>query len=345
MSAASIRGGKSGAPRARRSSFPVAATTGGVRLGSTPRGLRACLAALGLLLSVVSAAPAQVAADVAVQVTATVQKSPPAIALHWPANAAATAFTVYRKAPGAAAWGSAIASLPGSATGHTDSAVAVGVPYEYWVSSNAGASGYVLSGIEIPLVESRGKVVLVVDASMAPALASELARLESDLAGDGWVVIRRDVSRSETVANVKALIQTEYARDPTNVRAVFLFGHVPVPYAGATAPDGHSNHYGAWPADLFYGDMDGVWTDDQNYRDTRNSRACSRSSSSRPRARRSASTISSTTTRTGPTAGTTGSPPTRLPRRRQSRGAAFCARSERAGRWRATPSRCRCSGP
>ena len=265
MSVASIRGGKSGAPRARRSSFPVAATTGGVRLGSAPRGLRACLAALGLLLSLVSAARAQVAADVAVQVTATVQKSPPAIALHWPANAAATAFTVYRKAPGAAAWGSAIASLPGSATGHTDAAVAVGVPYEYWVSSNAGASGYVLSGIEIPLVESRGKVVLVVDASMAPALASELARLESDLAGDGWVVIRRDVSRSETVANVKALIQTEYARDPTNVRAVFLFGHVPVPYAGATAPDGHSNHYGAWPADLFYGDMDGVWTDDQNF--------------------------------------------------------------------------------
>ena len=27
------------------------------------------------------------------------------------------------------------------------------------------------------------------------------------------------------------------------------------------APDAHTDHYGAWPADGFYGDVDGVWTD------------------------------------------------------------------------------------
>src|SRR5207248_1131072 len=39
------------------------------------------------------------------------------------------------------------------------------------------------------------------------------------------------------------------------------FGHVPVPYSGLLNPDGHPNHLGAWPADAYYGDMDGLWTD------------------------------------------------------------------------------------
>src|SRR5690606_8841470 len=34
-----------------------------------------------------------------------------------------------------------------------------------------------------------------------------------------------------------------------------------VPYSGDLFPDGHPNHKGAWPADVFYADMDGVWTD------------------------------------------------------------------------------------
>jgi uncharacterized repeat protein (TIGR01451 family) len=249
MSPASNRGGKRRAPFLRRSSFPAAA-----------------ILALAIVASATPAA-AQVAADVAVQVNATVQTAPPKILLHWPADASASSYQVFRKAPSSSAWGTAIATLPGSAIGYTDAAVSLGVEYEYWVSGGGG-SGYLLSGIQIPLVESRGKVVLIVDDTNAAALATELARLESDLAGDGWIVLRHDVARTETVPNVKRIIVTEWARDPANVKAVFLFGHVPVPYAGATAPDGHGNHYGAWPADLFYGDVDGVWTDDANYDST-----------------------------------------------------------------------------
>jgi len=40
-----------------------------------------------------------------------------------------------------------------------------------------------------------------------------------------------------------------------------LLGHVPVPYSGEVFPDGHQDHEGAWPADLYYGDVNGVWTD------------------------------------------------------------------------------------
>lgn len=37
---------------------------------------------------------------------------------------------------------------------------------------------------------------------------------------------------------------------------------MPVPYSGNIAPDGHTpDHLGAWPADGYYADMDGNWTD------------------------------------------------------------------------------------
>ena len=81
------------------------------------------------------------------------------------------------------------------------------------------------------------------------------------LTGDGWTVIRRDVSRTDSAANIKSVIQSEYARDPARVRSVFLFGHIPVPYSGNLNPDGHPDHQGAWPTDAYYGDMDGTWTD------------------------------------------------------------------------------------
>src|SRR5262249_22985188 len=53
----------------------------------------------------------------------------------------------------------------------------------------------------------------------------------------------------------------DYRADPEHTQAVFLLGHIPVPYSGDLAPDGHVEHMGAWPADLYYGVLDGEWTD------------------------------------------------------------------------------------
>ncbi|MEW6157142.1 MAG: fibronectin type III domain-containing protein [Verrucomicrobiota bacterium] len=200
----------------------------------------------------------------AVEASATVQASPAQIRLTWPADGNATGYTVSRKAPSASAW-STLGSLPGNATGYTDSSVTAGTAYEYQISKTTSPGyrgyGYVYAGINVPLVEGRGKVVLVVDNTHAAALANELSQLVQNLVGDGWTVIRRDVSRTDSVASVKALIKAEYNADPANVKSVFLFGHVPVPYSGNFNPDGHPDHQGAWPADAYYGDMDGNWTD------------------------------------------------------------------------------------
>jgi hypothetical protein len=42
---------------------------------------------------------------------------------------------------------------------------------------------------------------------------------------------------------------------------LYILGHVPVPYSGNLNPDGHEAHMGAWPADGYYGDLDGSWLD------------------------------------------------------------------------------------
>jgi hypothetical protein len=191
------------------------------------------------------------------------QTSPTQITLNWPLDPDAGTYSISRKAPEEANW-VRLSSLDASATNFSDTSVNVGTVYEYQIiKTNSQYTGYqyLLSGIEAPLVDQRGKVILIVDNTYAADLASELAQLQQDLTGDGWTVLRHDVSPADTVTSVKSLILADYNADPTHVQAVFLFGAIPVPYSGNLTPDGHPNHQGAWPADVYYGDMQGLWTD------------------------------------------------------------------------------------
>ena len=67
------------------------------------------------------------------------------------------------------------------------------------------------------------------------------------------------------MTTVKAIVKQDYLADSTHVRSLFILGHVPVPYSGDIAPDGHTpgngNHQGAWPADIYYGNFYTNWTD------------------------------------------------------------------------------------
>ena len=100
----------------------------------------------------------------------------------------------------------------------------------------------------------------VVATNSTGSLGSELARLSSDLVGDGWQVIRHDVSSSDTPSQVRSEIIADYNSDPANVSAVFLFGHVPVLQSGFIDYDTHGAR--PMPADPFYGDMNNDWPTD-----------------------------------------------------------------------------------
>jgi hypothetical protein len=202
----------------------------------------------------------------AVQISAAVQSSPPRIHLRWESDPyGARSYTVFRKGKKATTWGTGTV-LPGNATGYTDPNVAVGGAYEYQVvKAGQGYTGYgyIHAGIGAALKEARGKLILIVDNRFAAALAPELARLKSDLIGDGWQVIRHDVSPDNSPTQVKSLIVGDYNADPANVRAVFLFGHVPIRRSGTLEYDGHGRR--PMPADTFYADVNGDWTSNPSY--------------------------------------------------------------------------------
>jgi hypothetical protein len=198
----------------------------------------------------------------AVQITAALQTNPPSITLNWIQDMyGAKSYTIYRKSKEAASWGAALAQLSGAETNYTDANVRAGTAYEYQIVKQAtlgyAGFGYIYAGIEAPLIENRGTVVLVVATNSAAGLSSELAQLQSDLIGDGWAVVSEDVSSNDTPQYVRSLIMNDYKADPQNVTAVFLFGHVPILQSGYLNYDGHYTR--AMPADTYYGEMNNDW--------------------------------------------------------------------------------------
>jgi hypothetical protein len=192
-----------------------------------------------------------------VEVSATAMTLPPAVLLSWPLPEA-RAYTVYRRGMGTTNWGSG--TNIGIVGTYTDTTVSVGATYEYKVDRNTGDPGYLCAGVEAPMVESRGKVVLLVDSNVMASVSNEITRLQADLAGDGWIVLRHDVPRDMAVTNVKAIIKADYDADPVNVKSLFILGHVPVPYSGNLSPDGHGHR--AYPTDQYYAELYGTtWTD------------------------------------------------------------------------------------
>jgi hypothetical protein len=201
----------------------------------------------------------------AVQLSAGVQTTPPQITLNWePDPYGATNYIVYRKNRTDLSWGTPVAILPGYFTNFADTAVTLRSSYEYQVVKYASLGyrgyGYLYSGIEAPASENRGTVILVVASESTLGLTNELARLQEDLVGDGWQVIRQEVSSNDTPQTVRALIQADYHADPTNVNTVFLLGHVPILQSGYINYDGHGAR--PMPTDAYYGEMNDDWPTD-----------------------------------------------------------------------------------
>ena len=208
----------------------------------------------------------------AVQMSARVQASPPQITISWePDPYGANSYTIYRKAKTDTSWSSPLVVLSGSATNYSDTRVSVGTNYEYQIvkagSLGYAGYGYIFTGIQAPLTDQRGTVILVVGKESVVGLDADLAQLQSDLVGDGWQVIRHDVSTNDTPDNVRTLILNDYWADPAAVNTVFLFGHVPILQTGNIDYDGHGAR--PMPADAFYGDVYYDWptnpTNSPNY--------------------------------------------------------------------------------
>jgi len=208
--------------------------------------------------------PQSVSEVAAVQLSAVASASPVRITVSWKSLSGTNSITIYRKLKSATSWGSSIASPSPTTNSYIDNGVSVGIAYEYKVvrvANGVTGTGYLCSGINVPMRDYRGKIILLVANNLSSPLSTELLTLEKDLAADGWAVLRTDVTTNTTVSGVRNIIIGQYQSDPTNVKAVYIVGHLAVPYSGNIAPDGHDSHQGAWPCDGYYGEMNGNWTD------------------------------------------------------------------------------------
>lgn len=214
-------------------------------------------------------APTPTAAEQKVlKVTVTLDESPPRIAFRWADTGVDAKFLIYRMTGDpigkrSNAWGPPVAVLPPGSTEWADTDVQPGQAYEYVIANGSKAFAVLAAGMRIPAIEQRGTLVLLVDAEHAGELTDELDRLVSDLTGDGWTVVRHDIARNLSPPQVKQVILSEHQARPGQVKAILLLGRIAVPYSGDVRVDGHPDHRGAWPADGYYGDVDGVWTDER----------------------------------------------------------------------------------
>jgi hypothetical protein len=232
---------------------------------TTPMTRLLCLFSL-LCLSSLSFA--QVSSDAAVGIDATVDGATHTITLHWKSDAGTTTMSLSRRLAGSSNWGGT-KKLGNLDSLYVDSTIEVGKEYEFRISKSTrvgsttvSATGYIRSGIATRVGDDQARCILLIDTTYLTPLRGELQRLESDLISEGHLVTRVYVARTDAVATVKSRLSALYSANPEAYSTLFIFGHVPVPYSGFLNPDGHPNHYGAWPADMYYGEFDGEWTDD-----------------------------------------------------------------------------------
>lgn len=230
--------------------------------------------------------------DAAVLISVKTYSSPPKIVINWQKHPLAYLYEIRRKNFGDLTFPQTpLAILDTNTTTYEDKNVVIGAEYEYEVRARYKALadvtmqrpdgstfdttivlhfmafGYVHTGINVPPKHSFGKVLVLVDETYQWDLQLEIETFVNDLIEEGWTVSVKYVPRAENfdpqkVRQVKDLILEEYGKDPLNFNTVVLIGRVAVPYSGLIAPDGHPDHNGAWPCDMYYGSIyDTYWTD------------------------------------------------------------------------------------
>jgi hypothetical protein len=183
----------------------------------------------------------------------------------------ATKFYLARKLKDEQGW-RFLDSLNASVATFTDSVLAGSNKWEYQIIKSTKKDeywgyGYIYAGFDEVIPDFRGTALLLVDETISESLKNELNRYEEDLRGDGYKVVRQNVPRTEkfsatSVRRIKNIINYEKEKCNGDQLTIVIIGRVAVPYAGNTAWDGHDDHVGAWPADLFYTTNDSDWTDE-----------------------------------------------------------------------------------
>ena len=201
--------------------------------------------------------------DQSVKLTAEVDAENSTITLNWIVDERATGFDLYRKVYGEADWGNKIGEYDINTNRYLDTDISPNVQYEYkiqkYTEEGVDGFGYLLSGINVQPKHFSGTVLLLITQSTYNNLSSQITNFLDVIGAEGWSHRLLIVDNGLTDEEVKNELIATYSEAPFS--NCLILGDVPIPLSGDVAPDGHVEKGGAWASDLFYGDIDGTWTD------------------------------------------------------------------------------------
>ena len=199
-----------------------------------------------------------------VKMTALVNEQATNLTIHWSDDPGSNTYKLYKKIPTDTTWGNPIFSSENVDVNYLDTDIEEGKLYEYQVVKQTGDSlgyGYLFSGINYLPPQKKGDVLILVDSAAILVVYENLTKYQEILISEGWIPWVEPISKDASVQDVKRTI-LDYYGTVDSLTSVLLMGNIAVAHSGNINPDGHNDHKGAWPADLYYGDIDGVWTDD-----------------------------------------------------------------------------------
>lgn len=207
----------------------------------------------------------QTAREVGVEIKATLI-SKKYLKLSWMQQSGSTKYEVFSKSSNLKDW-DLLATLSGADTNFVDTTYVLGTVKEYRVARTSTnytgftGNGYILSGFEVPATRHLGIVLVVIDSNYMLPLKKEINEYLDQIQNEGYQIITHYVSRNAKISDIKNWIFQKWLTDSNSIKSIFLLGRVPVPYSGNFRPDGHTDHTGAWAADLYYGNFYSAWTD------------------------------------------------------------------------------------
>lgn len=204
----------------------------------------------------------QNAQDVVVKLSARIEQK--GIRLYWNPAASSINHVVSRKTL-QGPW-QEIGQVNGDST-FLDSSASRGIIYEYNIRRTlAGRNqfGYISSGWGVKADFYRGEVFLACDSGLWTRQEPKVKEFARTLVADGYTVRLFSVPSKMNHIELKDSIRKWHLINPFRHHTLLLLGKIPVPYSGNIAPDAHTEHQGAWPADVYYADFEGEWTDNIN---------------------------------------------------------------------------------
>jgi hypothetical protein len=134
------------------------------------------------------------------------------------------------------------------------------------------ALGYISACNDYSPQFEKGRVILLIDSVLNTKLPTHIDTLKNDMLANGWFSTTVIASPNWNPELIKDSLEKIIKKGNFRQQVLYILGHVAVPYSGYFSvsgtrppPDGHiegsGNHTGAWPADAYYGDFEGIWED------------------------------------------------------------------------------------